>query len=191
MKVRQDAWSQEDDLLLAKTVLQHIQKGSTQVAAFEEVGDRLNRTSAACGYRWNAEVRKNYKIEVEKAKIQRKQNSKEKDKELSQHEINSSDLLKKKTPIPNLESGIPITLNDCITFLSHELTNNDHDSQNEQIKLKRENEMLKKKHTELESKYEKLLQRKQYIEHDYKLLMSMLSQAQKMTEDTTAKKYYN
>ena len=58
VKVRQDAWSHEDDLLLAETVLRHIREGSTQLNAFEEVGDHLNRTSAACGFRWNAEVRK-------------------------------------------------------------------------------------------------------------------------------------
>lgn len=49
MKQRQDAWSEENDLLLAETVLRHVREGSTQLNAFEEVGDRLNRTSAACG----------------------------------------------------------------------------------------------------------------------------------------------
>ncbi|GAE94123.1 prespore specific transcriptional activator RsfA [Gracilibacillus boraciitolerans JCM 21714] len=37
-KVRQDAWSHEDDLLLAETVLRHIREGSTQLKAFDEVG---------------------------------------------------------------------------------------------------------------------------------------------------------
>ncbi|SEO34425.1 prespore-specific regulator [Amphibacillus marinus] len=73
-KVRQDAWSHEDDLLLAETVLRHIREGSTQLNAFEEVGDKLNRTSAACGFRWNAEVRQNYDQAVAIAKRQRKQN---------------------------------------------------------------------------------------------------------------------
>ncbi|UOQ93832.1 RsfA family transcriptional regulator [Halobacillus shinanisalinarum] len=72
-KVRQDAWSHEDDLLLAETVLRHIREGSTQLRAFEEVGDLLNRTSAACGFRWNAEVRQKYEQAVELAKKQRKE----------------------------------------------------------------------------------------------------------------------
>lgn len=72
-KVRQDAWSHEDDLLLAETVLRHIREGSTQLNAFEEVGDQLNRTSAACGFRWNAEVRQNYEQAISIAKRQRKQ----------------------------------------------------------------------------------------------------------------------
>ncbi|KMY51999.1 RsfA family transcriptional regulator [Peribacillus loiseleuriae] len=73
MKIRQDAWTEEDDLLLAETVLRHVREGSTQLNAFEEVGDKLNRTSAACGFRWNAVVRHTYDKALQLAKKQRKQ----------------------------------------------------------------------------------------------------------------------
>ncbi|MET3699067.1 prespore-specific regulator [Bacillus oleivorans] len=73
MKTRQDAWTDEDDLLLAETVLRHVREGSTQLNAFEEVGDKLNRTSAACGFRWNAVVRHRYEKALQLAKKQRKQ----------------------------------------------------------------------------------------------------------------------
>src|SRR5699024_12831573 len=70
---RQDAWSNENDLLLAETVLRHIREGSTQLNAFEEVSDMLNRTSAACGFRWNAVVRNDYYEAIELAKKQSNQ----------------------------------------------------------------------------------------------------------------------
>jgi prespore-specific regulator len=73
MKVRQDAWTEENDLLLAETVLRHVREGSTQLNAFEEVGDKLNRTSAACGFRWNAVVRHRYEKALQLSKKQRKQ----------------------------------------------------------------------------------------------------------------------
>lgn len=73
MKVRQDAWTEENDLLLAETVLRHVREGSTQLNAFDEVGDKLNRTSAACGFRWNAVVRHNYEKALQLARKQRKQ----------------------------------------------------------------------------------------------------------------------
>lgn len=73
MKSRQDAWTDENDLILAETVLRHVREGSTQLNAFEEVGDSLNRTSAACGFRWNAVVRHNYEQALQLAKKQRKQ----------------------------------------------------------------------------------------------------------------------
>lgn len=72
-KIRQDAWSEEDDLLLAETVLRHVREGSTQLHAFEEVGDKLERTSAAVGFRWNAIVRKKYEQALKIAKKQRKE----------------------------------------------------------------------------------------------------------------------
>lgn len=78
MKIRQDAWTDENDLLLAETVLRHVREGSTQLNAFEEVGDKLNRTSAACGFRWNAVVRHQYEKALELAK-----NNASKDKEFS------------------------------------------------------------------------------------------------------------
>lgn len=73
MKIRQDAWTEENDLLLAETVLRHVREGSTQLNAFEEVGDILERTSAACGFRWNAVVRYNYEKALQLAKKFRKE----------------------------------------------------------------------------------------------------------------------
>lgn len=37
---RQDAWTQDEDLLLAEVVLRHIREGGTQLSAFEEVEGR-------------------------------------------------------------------------------------------------------------------------------------------------------
>lgn len=69
--VRQDAWSAEDDLILAEVTLRHIREGSTQLTAFEEVGERIGRTAAACGFRWNSCVRKKYEAAIGIAKAQR------------------------------------------------------------------------------------------------------------------------
>jgi len=69
---RQDAWTEDEDLILAKTVLQFIRKGRTQLEAFKEVANQLSRTSAACGFRWNATIRKQYQHEIQLAKEERK-----------------------------------------------------------------------------------------------------------------------
>ena len=63
VKVRQDAWLKENDELLAEAVLRHVKEGSTQLNAFEEARDEQNRTAAACGFRWNAVVRRFYEKE--------------------------------------------------------------------------------------------------------------------------------
>lgn len=69
--IRQDAWTADDDLILAEVTLRHIREGGTQLRAFEEVGERIGRTAAACGFRWNSCVRKKYEAAIAIAKAQR------------------------------------------------------------------------------------------------------------------------
>uniref|UniRef100_UPI00403ED79E RsfA family transcriptional regulator n=1 Tax=unclassified Siminovitchia TaxID=2837530 RepID=UPI00403ED79E len=105
MKTRQDAWTEENDLLLAETVLRHVREGSTQLNAFEEVGDKLNRTSAACGFRWNAVVRQQYEKALDLAKKQRKQRQR-----LLGKEQGGKKKLLYQPPVPSLEDiQAPVT----------------------------------------------------------------------------------
>ncbi|MFC8983834.1 Myb-like DNA-binding domain-containing protein [Streptomyces sp. NPDC057131] len=73
MSTRKDAWTEEEDILLANIVIQYIKDGSTQLKAFEEVGKQLSRTGSACGFRWNSYTRKQYKSDIQSAKVFRKQ----------------------------------------------------------------------------------------------------------------------
>lgn len=154
MKVRQDAWSEENDLLLAETVLRHVREGSTQLNAFEEVGDALNRTSAACGFRWNAVVRQQYEKALELAKKQRKQRSRTQEK---------------KPLYKPAETGA-ITINDVIGYLQ---TLEPADFfKAETAKLKAENEQLHARIQELESNI-------LTMQEDYETLMRIMNQARK------------
>lgn len=65
---RKDSWQDSEDQFLANMVIEHIKRGSTQLAAFEDAGNRLRRSSAACGFRWNSEVRKQYEEAIQEAK---------------------------------------------------------------------------------------------------------------------------
>ncbi|MCL6453091.1 MAG: RsfA family transcriptional regulator [Alicyclobacillus sp.] len=76
--MRQDAWTTEDDSVLAEVVLKHIRDGSTQLAGFNEASRRLGRTAAACGFRWNACVRKQFRKQIEMAKEERKERKSQK-----------------------------------------------------------------------------------------------------------------
>nr|WP_317450888.1 RsfA family transcriptional regulator [Alkalibacillus aidingensis] len=73
MSTRQDAWTKDEDLLLAEMVIRYIREGKTQMKAFEDVGKKLSRTPQACGFRWNANLRKQYQQAIELAKKDRKQ----------------------------------------------------------------------------------------------------------------------
>lgn len=73
MEGRKDQWKPEEDILLTETVLNHIKSGSTQLKAFEEVAEQLSRTPAACGFRWNSDVRKGNEDAIKQAKQERLQ----------------------------------------------------------------------------------------------------------------------
>ncbi|MFC4557005.1 RsfA family transcriptional regulator [Virgibacillus kekensis] len=75
---RQDAWTKDEDIILAETVLRYIREGKTQLEAFKDVAEQLSRTSAACGFRWNASIRKQYQEAIELAKEERKQGGRQK-----------------------------------------------------------------------------------------------------------------
>jgi prespore-specific regulator len=67
-------WKEEEDALLKEAVLRSISSGQTQLAAFAEVGKKLGRTVGACGFRWNAVLRKKNIRSYTEAKKQRVMN---------------------------------------------------------------------------------------------------------------------
>ncbi|MDC3415625.1 RsfA family transcriptional regulator [Aquibacillus salsiterrae] len=207
VKVRQDAWSHEDDLLLAETVLRHIREGSTQLNAFEEVGDKLNRTSAACGFRWNAEVRQKYEQAVAIAKRQRKEKKRaqaREEKAEQKHTPQKSAINVNKETIPatnwsmlneevletesNNQVSQPITqdasinLDMVIDYLSS-IKQEYYASANSQTnleKLKVENAELIKEKESLEKKNSQLQEQLQTIQEDYQVLIQIMDRARKM-----------
>lgn len=158
---RQDAWTDEEDLILAETVLQHIREGNTQLAAFNEIGKRLSRTAAACGFRWNSTVRKKYVKAISLAKQQRKLN-------------NGSQAVEGS---PNIDKTL--TLSEVIEFLQ-ELATNEQDVQ----KLKNENKRLlkdiNKLETEYEAKFRTLKEENEMLKKDYKTMIEIFDRASKV-----------
>jgi RsfA family transcription factor len=64
-------WTKEEDRLLVDTVLRRIREGGSQLDAFAEVGKKLGRTPGACGFRWNAVLRRKETAAFQEAKRQR------------------------------------------------------------------------------------------------------------------------
>lgn len=202
VKVRQDAWSQEDDLLLAETVLRHIRQGSTQLNAFEEVGDKLNRTSAACGFRWNAEVRQSYEQAVAIAKRQRKQNKRE---QLRQHKKTdtATELYQPQEPKPikhepknvqvsHQHEQQSIDLDQVINYLIGLKQKNDqsHQQMADYTKLESEHQQLLNENTLLNKQVKSLEKQVETIQEDYQAFLQIMDRARKMVvfEDDDEKK---
>ena len=93
---RKDAWQPSEDQFLAQTVLEHIRRGNTQLNAFEDVSERLGRSAAACGFRWNSTVRKEYEDAIKEAK-EFKRNSLKKTRKPIENQILVSNLSEDNT----------------------------------------------------------------------------------------------
>lgn len=172
---RQDAWTLDEDLMLAEVVLRHIRDGGTQLAAFEEVGQKLSRTAAACGFRWNSYVRKQYKSAIEMAKSQRKK--------VRKQETEADALMSESMPInETLTQGLnTITFNEVISFLkSYENSANETDLKNENEKLTIRIGQLEQHIEKLQSEKETLHRNLQIVEEDYMALIEMMERARKM-----------
>jgi prespore-specific regulator len=186
MKTRQDAWSHEEDVVLAETVLRYIREGGTQLAAFEEVGNRLNRTAAACGFRWNAEVRKQYVEAIELAKKQRKERkralemAKKLQKENTTLLVPSEDISYQGSS-PFLPAS-PLTLEQCIAFL--QTLKQDYEqveaTKKENERLKQEQVQLQKQREELQQKLDRLEAQQSAIQEDYEALVKIMERARKL-----------
>jgi prespore-specific regulator len=180
---RQDAWTQDEDLLLAEVVLRHIRDGGTQLQAFEEVGRQLSRTAAACGFRWNSFVRKQYKSGIELAKKQRKENKKQtvlEYKEVpetfpvneeSQEKVQERPQQKKMLPFP--------VVVDFLKGLYEKVEKQSTQAESlEQYETKIKD--LEKQTFQLTAENEKLTKELRMIEDDYRALIEIMERARKM-----------
>ncbi|KEZ49979.1 MULTISPECIES: RsfA family transcriptional regulator [Metabacillus] len=182
---RQDAWTQDEDLMLAEIVLRQIREGGTQLAAFEDVGRKLSRTAAACGFRWNSYVRKQYKSAIEIAKTQRKQLRSQEPNDQPQKQASST------ADHEPAEAGA-LTLGDVIAFLQN------YENSGSPAGLKSENEKLAQRIKQLEHDLEQAKSEKETIhnnlkmvEEDYMMLIEMMEKARNiavMRDDERSRK---
>ncbi|WP_308638900.1 RsfA family transcriptional regulator [Paenibacillus silvisoli] len=188
--VRQDAWSPDDDLILAEVTLRHIREGSTQLAAFEEVGERIGRTSAACGFRWNSCVRKRYEDAIQIAKQQRqKRNYMKKQTYVATPHVSSISLLDndertyKNEPLTEESLSIDTVirflrqwkgtyqeLNRQIKTLERDLRDKDE----ELFNLREMNERLQFEVSNAQTDY-------RAVNDDYKTLIQIMDRARRLT----------
>lgn len=189
--VRQDAWSPDDDLILAEVTLRHIREGSTQLAAFEEVGERIGRTSAACGFRWNSCVRKRYEDAIQIAKQQRqKRNYLKKQTVTATSQVSSIavyDMEERafKQDVSGMDEGLSVDA--VIRYLrSWKTTYQDlarqiklfekemKEKEEELYRLRSENERLTKEVNSAQTDY-------RAVNDDYKTLIQIMDRARRLT----------
>lgn len=206
MRIRSDSWTEEHDLVLAETVLRHVREGSTQLKAFEEVGDRLDKTSAACGFRWNSVVRKRFEKALQLAKKHRKEKIRASEKQETAIVESSNSTIKKAQQELTVREDMP--LNERNHYY-HEQSNphldeldldrliqslialrNDNRTsvrlQEENDRLKSEVRLLREENQKLEREIKRIEQSTATIQEDYETLMNIMNRARRLAilEDT-------
>ncbi len=173
--MRQDAWTVEDDAILAEIVLRHIRDGSTQLAGFNEASRRLGRTAAACGFRWNACVRKQQRSIIEVAKEERK----ERKSERVQAQLEGGDL---DHPTATLMSWAQV-----LRFLRQEKNTAGQwasrwrNAERQCSEWKGRFQELQKAHRELIESHEELKRDHETVLADYRVLVQIMDRARKAT----------
>ncbi|MCA1062265.1 RsfA family transcriptional regulator [Rossellomorea sp. AcN35-11] len=177
---RQDAWSQDEDVLLAEVVLRHIREGGTQLQAFEEVGKKLSRTSAACGFRWNSFVRKQYKSGIELAKKQRKQSKKH--SPISKVKAEAQELPSHVDSPPAEAASEVFSMGSMINYLqkAEEAVRNGEKVKSENAQLHEEISYLKEKLQGTEAELKECEAKFNLLEEDHKSLLAIFEKARKM-----------
>jgi prespore-specific regulator len=180
---RQDAWTPDDDLILAEVALRHIREGGTQLSAFEEVGERIGRTAAACGFRWNSAIRKKYEAAIQIAKAQRQKRKQKKTVPSETRSYTSDFVIEEK-----VEAGSDdvISFDAVIRFLRHhkgyhsELSKKVKQLESQLQELQEQNLILRKESEQFKSKYQHVQTDYQVVNDDYKALIQIMDRARKM-----------
>src|SRR5690606_34623370 len=159
--------------LLAEVTLRHIREGSTQLAAFEEVAEKLGRTPAACGFRWNSCVRKNYDAAIQIAKSQRQGLNKRRRKK--QVLVSQSELERQSDPVSALATVIRFLRQQKQEYA--ETSNRVRQLEKQLSEREAELEQLRTEHEELKRKVNNTEADYQSINDDYKALIKIMERA--------------
>ena len=166
--------------------MRHIREGSTQLAAFDEVGEKIGRTGAACGFRWNSCVRKKYEEAIQLAKAQRQKRNQMKKSAQSSAAMAMISNLDGADGKGAATGEASLSFDAIIRFLRHWKTASQEmsrrlkalekelqEKQEEINRLTEENERLNKQVNEVENGY-------RTVNDDYKALLQIMDRARKM-----------
>lgn len=173
---RQDAWTPDDDMILAEVTLRHIREGGTQLSAFEEVAEKLGRTPAACGFRWNSTVRKKYEPAIQIAKQQRQKKLQERGKMAAhrsrRESFSSDDMVHSIENIIRFLRQYKNEIND-LRRQQRELEKELQEREREMKKMEQENQEMKEQLSHVRSDY-------RLVNDDYRTLVQIMERARKL-----------
>lgn len=176
-----EIWTEEDDVLLAKTVLYYVKQGDTVVEACREMERKTNgrRTASASKHRWFTRLVDRYKAGYELAKREGKEVRRKSKKRLNQgkrYEEVFKDAFREDVYVDEKE----ITADDFIELAKkfkdqqNNKTSRQNELQNEIKELRRENDKLRKKNKELTEELSETIELLNLKKKDYENVLNAL-----------------
>lgn len=193
---RKDSWTPDDDLILAEVCLRYIREGSTQLLAFDEASEKLERTPSACAFRWNNVLRKNYeqaikiaksiRLELKKKKIKNNKKEEESHNVLS---VTESSIKENLISSQKAEKKTTLSLDDAIAFLldlknqprvPESLTEELESMEKEKNKLLNKNQELQNENQKLKLKIEKMEAQLEQVQSDFQFMVKIMEKGRQM-----------
>ncbi len=139
----------------------------------------MKRTAAACGFRWNSNIRKQYKEEISQAKKARK------NLKLVEDSTSTTDLQKmEESPLKQQPSSILANATSLLNEIEKELAELDY-YKSENMRLKNEVRNLQALHLTANEKVKEADEKYHQLKKDYHSLMYLLDKARKIADEFT------
>lgn len=157
MQLRRDQWNTESDKLVGDTVIRYIKNGGSQMDAFKEAANKLDRTAAAVGFRFNSKIRQTIEDKLKDAKtarlkLKRNENVKSETNNIVKKQIVVNDL-----DIP-VASPREVTIESVMKDIAFLLEKNNVDKamEEENVRLRARNQELELKLSEVNNVFNAL-----------------------------------
>ncbi|MGF7535070.1 hypothetical protein AAGG74_15475 [Bacillus mexicanus] len=140
------SWTDEEDSIVKDVVFEKVKNGETQLIAFEELGEKLDRSPSSIAFRWNSKLRKLYKDEFKKAKELRKLSG---SNALDKKEVGvftNSSSKKLRLPKGKQQNKVTLSYDDVIAFIE------------EKRNLDEKYDTLLAEHQELKEKFQNVIE---------------------------------
>lgn len=138
------SWTDEEDLIVRDVILEKVKNGETQLVAFEELSEKLDRSPSSIAFRWNSKLRKAYKDDFKKAKEFRKKSGSQGYEENKVAVLVNVKSNHTRTSKEKFQKQVTLSYDDVIAFIE------------ERKKLDENYEELLEKYNSLQDEYQKL-----------------------------------
>lgn len=171
-------WTEEEERFLGETIVKYIESGDTIGNAIKKISKDLNRTQAACRFRWHKVIQFRFKASLEIAREQGKKNT-----PIEEESMSKTESINFESPFVGFTQNLDSILQQ-IYQLQNELRylEERYSEKNQLVQmLTEENNRIKRENNNLQNQLDQVDKRSLAITKDYKTMIEILNRARQMS----------